>query len=70
MNTYIYIYLYVENRNIYKHIYYIPPKSHIFYKRCAPKFCTGCVSGNVCACLFCGVNCRFTFQDFESIFAF
>ena len=32
-----------------------------FYKRCALENGTRCVSGNVCACLFLGVNGRFTF---------
>ena len=33
------------------------------YKRCAPKNGTRSVSGNVCACLFWGVNGRFSFRQ-------
>ena len=53
------MYIYKSNKN----------KNNIFYKRCAPVQGFDCVSRNVCACLFWGVNSRFTFQMFESILA-
>ena len=58
------------NLNIYRYIYiYILKKNTLLYKRCAPVQGFDCVFGNVCACLFWGVNSRFTFPKFESILA-
>ena len=63
MKTYIYIY---KILNIYMCIYINNKDMFLLlkirkYKRCAPESCFDCVSGNVCACLFWGVNGRFTF---------
>ena len=61
ISLYIYLSLYIY-KYIYKYTYLQKnQKLHIFYKRCAPEYCGHSASGNVCACLFWGVNCRFTF---------